>query len=61
MPAASLHLVCPHCHAVNRLLGERLAENPSCGQCHRPLLDGQVLELGVAPPKSTSAATTFRY
>lgn len=44
---SSLHLVCPHCAAINRVPGERLAEAPNCGQCHRPLLDGQVLDLTV--------------
>jgi len=44
---SSLHLVCPHCDAINRLPAERLADSPNCGQCHRPLLDGQVLNLTV--------------
>lgn len=44
---SSLHLVCTHCAAINRVPGERLAEAPNCGQCHRPLLDGQVLDLTV--------------
>lgn len=41
----TLHVVCPHCHAVNRLPQPRLAEKPSCGQCHRPLFDGHPVEL----------------
>jgi thioredoxin 2 len=41
----SLHLVCPHCHAVNRLPHARLGQAPNCGQCHRPLFDGHPLEL----------------
>jgi hypothetical protein len=31
----SLHIVCPHCMATNRVLSERLADKPTCGQCHR--------------------------
>ncbi|WP_068636630.1 thioredoxin TrxC [Thauera butanivorans] len=45
---APLHLVCPHCHAVNRLPAERLGQAPNCGQCHRPLFDGQPVELDAA-------------
>ena len=41
----SLHLVCPHCHAINRLPTARLGQAPSCGQCHRPLFDAHPLEL----------------
>jgi thioredoxin 2 len=42
----SLHVVCPHCAAINRLAGARIQEAPKCGQCHLPLFDGQPLELG---------------
>lgn len=41
----SLHLVCPHCHAVNRVPSERLAAQPNCGQCHQPLFTGNPLAL----------------
>ncbi|MBS1185510.1 MAG: thioredoxin TrxC [Proteobacteria bacterium] len=41
----SLHLVCPHCHAINRLPTARLGQAPSCGQCHRPLFDAHPVEL----------------
>lgn len=41
-----LHLVCPHCMAVNRLPTARLQQNPKCGQCRQPLFDGHPLELG---------------
>lgn len=40
-----MRLVCPHCDAVNRVIPERLAEQPNCGQCHKPLLTGEPLEL----------------
>ncbi|HJP97907.1 MAG TPA: thioredoxin TrxC [Rhodanobacteraceae bacterium] len=38
--ADSLHIVCPHCEAVNRVPPERLGAVPTCGKCHRPLFDG---------------------
>jgi len=40
-----MHIVCPHCHATNRLPQERLGEAPDCGRCHRPLFDGRPVEL----------------
>jgi len=44
----SLHLVCPHCHAINRVPTSRLGQAPNCGQCHRPLFDAHPLELTAA-------------
>lgn len=44
----ALHLVCPHCDAVNRIAPARLGEAPRCGQCHRPLFAGQPVELDTA-------------
>lgn len=41
----SLHLVCPHCAAVNRLPPTRLDEHPRCGQCKQTLFTGAPLEL----------------
>jgi thioredoxin 2 len=41
----SLHIVCSHCHAVNRVPGSRLEETPRCGSCHEELLPGHPLEL----------------
>ena len=41
----ALHLVCPHCHAVNRVPAARLGQQPNCGQCHRPLFTGHPVEL----------------
>jgi thioredoxin 2 len=40
------HVVCPHCHSVNRVPAERLAENPKCGACKAALFDGRPVELG---------------
>ena len=41
----SLHLVCPHCHSINRVPAARLGEQPNCGQCHQPIFAGQPVEL----------------
>lgn len=42
---SSLHLVCPHCQAVNRVPAERLQETPVCGKCRQPLLTGAPVDL----------------
>ncbi len=41
----SLHIVCPHCQAVNRVPPARLTQGPNCGQCHQPLFTGHPVEL----------------
>ena len=41
----TLHIVCPHCHTVNRIAAERLSQHPRCGQCKEPLFSGHPLEL----------------
>jgi Thioredoxin len=33
-----VQVVCPSCLTANRVPGERLGEEPSCGKCHAPLL-----------------------
>ncbi len=33
----SLHIVCPYCHATNRVPADRLSASPSCGSCHQAL------------------------
>ena len=43
--ASTLHFVCPHCHTTNRIRAEDLTHSANCGQCHRPLLTGQPIEL----------------
>lgn len=45
MNPSSLHLVCPHCDAVNRVPAERLGQQPRCGQCRQALLPGEPVEL----------------
>jgi thioredoxin 2 len=41
----TLHIVCPHCHTVNRISSERLSQHPLCGQCKEALFTGHPLEL----------------
>lgn len=43
-----LHVVCPHCDAVNRLPAARLAEKPVCGKCGQALFAGQPVDLNAA-------------
>lgn len=46
--ADTLHVVCPHCDAVNRVPKARLAEAPRCGQCHAALFTGEPVALDAA-------------
>ncbi|CDG82430.1 thioredoxin TrxC [Janthinobacterium agaricidamnosum] len=46
--AESLHLVCPHCDAVNRLPATRLGQQPSCGKCQKDLFSGQAHDVSSA-------------
>ena len=41
----SLHIVCPHCNAVNRVPGIKLGASPACGKCKQALFDAHPLEL----------------
>ena len=38
--ADTLLIACPHCHKLNRLPAQRLADRPTCGQCKQPLFSG---------------------
>ena len=38
-------VVCPSCGAKNRVPEEKLESNPSCGQCHQPLIPLAPIEL----------------
>ena len=40
-----LHVVCPHCDAVNRIPSGRIAEAPGCGRCHGALFSARPAEL----------------
>jgi len=42
-----LHIVCPHCDAVNRVPAEKLGAQPTCGKCKRPLFDAHPVELNI--------------
>lgn len=44
----TLHIVCPHCHTVNRVAVGRLGDRPNCGKCHHPLFTGRPIELTAA-------------
>ena len=44
----SLHIVCPHCSAVNRIPAARLEDGPNCGKCHQPLFTAHPLELSAS-------------
>ncbi len=41
----SSHIVCPHCNSVNRIVTERLGDNPKCGHCKKPLFSKYPVEL----------------
>ncbi len=41
----SILVVCPRCRAANRVIPERLAQNPVCGKCKEKLLPGKPVTL----------------
>lgn len=43
-----LHIVCPHCEAINRIPPARTAERPKCGKCHQPLFSGEPVAMDAA-------------
>jgi thioredoxin 2 len=43
-----LIVVCPHCHAPNRVPAEKLAAGSTCGKCKQALFVGHPLELDPA-------------
>ena len=43
--ADRFHVVCANCGATNRIPAVRLADDPECGKCHRPLLTGKPIDL----------------
>ena len=43
--SALTQIVCPHCHARNRVPTERMGDAPTCGRCHRPLFNAHPLVL----------------
>ncbi|GAB3037210.1 thioredoxin TrxC [Oleiagrimonas citrea] len=43
-----LHIVCPHCEAINRVPADRLDAAPTCGRCHEALFQGAPLAVNEA-------------
>ena len=41
----SLHVVCPHCHTVNRVPVSKLKEHPACGKCKQPMFTAHPVTL----------------
>lgn len=41
----AVHVVCPHCDAINRVPHDRPAEAAKCGHCHQRLFDGNPVAL----------------
>jgi len=41
----SIQIVCPRCAGLNRVPAERIDQNPRCGHCRAPLIDGSPVEL----------------
>ncbi len=41
----SVHIVCPHCDAVNRIPSSKLSAGAKCGKCQQLLLTGKPIEL----------------
>lgn len=37
--------VCPNCGSLNRIINEKLNENPSCGKCKRDVFTGKPIEM----------------
>ena len=52
-----MHIACPHCLAVNRVPAERLHDDPTCGRCGQPVLDGQPVELNDRTLTTVAAKT----
>ena len=57
MESATTHVACARCGATNRVPAARLGENPTCGRCGQPLLDGQPVELSDTNFERVTAAS----
>ncbi len=44
MENSAVHIVCPHCLAVNRIPADRPAQKARCGTCKQPLFTGKPIE-----------------
>ena len=47
MPDSSI-VVCPHCHAPNRVPADKVSAGGTCGKCKQPLFAGEPVELDAA-------------
>lgn len=52
-----MHVACTHCGAVNRLPSTRLTDDPVCGRCSEPLLNGEPMELTDANFEAVTSKT----
>jgi len=57
MESKPLQLRCTSCSATNRLPPSRIDDEPVCGKCAQPLVQGQVLELDDSNFAALIAAT----
>ena len=46
--SSPVHVVCPHCNAVNRIAPGKPADEAVCGACKRPLFEGEPIRLTAA-------------
>jgi len=44
----SLHIVCPHCDAVNRIPVDKITAQPICGSCKKALFTAHPVELSAS-------------
>ncbi|MDJ0955388.1 MAG: thioredoxin TrxC [Arenicellales bacterium] len=44
----SVHIVCPHCQAINRVAQDRLGDQPKCGSCKNKLFESRPIDLTAA-------------
>ncbi len=56
---APLHIACPHCQATNRVPVARLTDQPNCGRCGQPLMDGSPVALSDADFDAAVQASTL--
>lgn len=45
MSEAAVHIVCPHCDAVNRIPADKPAQAAKCGRCHRSIFEGKPVDV----------------
>jgi thioredoxin 2 len=55
--APDTHVACTHCGATNRVPAPRLGDDPVCGRCGQPLLDGRPVALSDADFDQVVAAS----